>query len=371
LKQKQKIMKSIIVALALFLGIVCMSHAQTTLIEWQTNWPAGGTNILYTSQQNLPATSAWYTGTKANLQGISNGTSTNLVAANFSGSSSLTWWTYFGPTSDYSPTNTATPNPPIQLSPGQTIRVTLNFFVMGSAPQNSSRSMKFGLFYSGTNANVTGSGNAKQLGLTGYAQFLNFGTTFGIAPLQTTAATNLVSASAVFASTADYGQIGSNGGGTTNDPAFVDTTNYTFVFSVTENSPTNVSITSTFSGSTLTNGMITQTVTDTNYCCTNFDTFTLREHDGAITTATNFTITSFKVETLTASVTPISLTSSLSGSTLTLTWPSTGWTLQSQTNGLSTGLYTNWVDFPGSSTVTQENITIDPTIGTEFFRLRQ
>ncbi|EEF63046.1 hypothetical protein [Pedosphaera parvula] len=74
---------------------------------------------------------------------------------------------------------------------------------------------------------------------------------------------------------------------------------------------------------------------------------------------------------LTPPVSPI-ITSSVSGNQLTLSWPSSnlGWYLQSQTNNLSAGINTNWVDVAGSQTGTNSVITIDPAMPTMFFRLR-
>lgn len=66
---------------------------------------------------------------------------------------------------------------------------------------------------------------------------------------------------------------------------------------------------------------------------------------------------------------PTLLTNSVSGSTLSLSWPSgQGWRLQQQTNALSVGLRTNWADVtPGSASST--NITVDKTRPTTFYRL--
>ena len=66
------------------------------------------------------------------------------------------------------------------------------------------------------------------------------------------------------------------------------------------------------------------------------------------------------------------LTYSLSGNTLTISWPSdhTGWYLQAQTNSLSTGLVNNWVDVAGSSAGNTSVFTVDPAAPTVFFRLR-
>jgi autotransporter-associated beta strand protein len=69
---------------------------------------------------------------------------------------------------------------------------------------------------------------------------------------------------------------------------------------------------------------------------------------------------------------PTNITYSVSGGTLTLTWPTDhlGWILQSQTNSLGLGLRTNWFDLAGSETVTTTNLTVSPTNPAVFFRLR-
>ena len=66
---------------------------------------------------------------------------------------------------------------------------------------------------------------------------------------------------------------------------------------------------------------------------------------------------------------PASITNSISGSTLSLTWPAgQGWRLVSQTNNLSTGLTTNWFTVPGVSDGSA-TITVDPTQPTVFYEL--
>jgi autotransporter-associated beta strand protein len=69
---------------------------------------------------------------------------------------------------------------------------------------------------------------------------------------------------------------------------------------------------------------------------------------------------------------PAQLTNSVSGSTLSLSWPAgQGWRLVSQTNTLSTGLNTNtaaWSDVPGVSG-NSATITINPANPTVFYRL--
>ena len=69
---------------------------------------------------------------------------------------------------------------------------------------------------------------------------------------------------------------------------------------------------------------------------------------------------------------PTNITFSVSGSTLSLSWPADhlGWILQSQTNSLSSGLSTNWVDVTGSAAITSTSITISPVVPTVFYRLR-
>ena len=66
---------------------------------------------------------------------------------------------------------------------------------------------------------------------------------------------------------------------------------------------------------------------------------------------------------------PATLTNRLSGSVLSLSWPAgQGWRLQSQTNALTVGLSTNWVEAANSS-VSSTNITIDSTKPAAFYLL--
>jgi len=61
----------------------------------------------------------------------------------------------------------------------------------------------------------------------------------------------------------------------------------------------------------------------------------------------------------------------VSGSELQFNWPQdhTGWTLQTQTNSLNTGLGTNWVDVSSSSSTNQITIPVNSGNGAGFFRL--
>jgi len=76
---------------------------------------------------------------------------------------------------------------------------------------------------------------------------------------------------------------------------------------------------------------------------------------------------------VTIATNPTNITFSVSGSTMTLTWPSDhlGWILQAQTNSLSTGLSSaNWVDVANSSSSNTNVLTINPANPTVFYRLR-
>jgi polygalacturonase len=68
---------------------------------------------------------------------------------------------------------------------------------------------------------------------------------------------------------------------------------------------------------------------------------------------------------------PTNIVALITDGQLQLSWPQDhlGWRLQIQTNDLSTGLGTNWVDFPDSTNVTSANIIPDPANGSVFYRL--
>lgn len=67
----------------------------------------------------------------------------------------------------------------------------------------------------------------------------------------------------------------------------------------------------------------------------------------------------------------LTLNSSVSGNTLTLSWPADhiGWRLQAQTNTLGSGLGTNWTDILGTDTSNTYNVTLNPANGTVFYRM--
>jgi len=66
---------------------------------------------------------------------------------------------------------------------------------------------------------------------------------------------------------------------------------------------------------------------------------------------------------------PTTLTNTVSGTTLSLSWPAgQGWRLQAQTNSLSIGINTNWAYITDGS-VSSTNITVNPANPTVFYRL--
>ncbi|HEY4416901.1 MAG TPA: autotransporter-associated beta strand repeat-containing protein [Verrucomicrobiae bacterium] len=69
---------------------------------------------------------------------------------------------------------------------------------------------------------------------------------------------------------------------------------------------------------------------------------------------------------------PTNIVVTVTGGGLNISWPidHTGWTLQVQTNSLSTGLSNNWFDVAGSTTTNALTIPINPSSGSEFFRLK-
>lgn len=70
---------------------------------------------------------------------------------------------------------------------------------------------------------------------------------------------------------------------------------------------------------------------------------------------------------VTSSAPPTLNFTNLGGGQLQFSWTGGG-TLQAQTNSISTGLGSTWVDYPGSSPVT---LTVDPAAGCVFFRVKQ
>lgn len=68
---------------------------------------------------------------------------------------------------------------------------------------------------------------------------------------------------------------------------------------------------------------------------------------------------------------PTNITALISGGNIVLSWPAdhTGWMLQVQTNTLSAGLGTNWVNVPNSTTTNSYSVPINTASGSVFYRL--
>jgi hypothetical protein len=90
---------------------------------------------------------------------------------------------------------------------------------------------------------------------------------------------------------------------------------------------------------------------------------------GDLASIENYLAASHQV--ITVNTNPTNIVASVSGNQLTLSWPAdhTGWTLQAQTNKLSTGLGTNWVNVPDSTSTNQVIVPIVSTNGSVFYRL--
>jgi autotransporter-associated beta strand protein len=68
---------------------------------------------------------------------------------------------------------------------------------------------------------------------------------------------------------------------------------------------------------------------------------------------------------------PTNITCATSNGSLTLSWPTDhiGWRLQAQTNSPNTGLGTNWVDVPASSSTNSVTMPLDANNGSVFYRM--
>ncbi len=78
------------------------------------------------------------------------------------------------------------------------------------------------------------------------------------------------------------------------------------------------------------------------------------------------------VSTSTVNPTPTTITVTTVGNNMTLSWPldHTGWTLQVQTNSITTGVSNNWVDVPGSTATNVVIVPLVPANPTVFYRLK-
>ena len=85
-------------------------------------------------------------------------------------------------------------------------------------------------------------------------------------------------------------------------------------------------------------------------------------------TATSVILTNFSASGVVTPPAPATITNSYNGTTLTLNWPAgQGWRLQAQTNGLGTGLTTNWSNVTGATP--PYNTPPNSANGSVFYRL--
>ena len=77
------------------------------------------------------------------------------------------------------------------------------------------------------------------------------------------------------------------------------------------------------------------------------------------------------VPTVIVATNPTNLICKVVASQLTLSWPADhlGWRLQAQTNNLTHGLGTNWIDVAGTAVTNQFSLPINPANGSVFYRL--
>ena len=89
---------------------------------------------------------------------------------------------------------------------------------------------------------------------------------------------------------------------------------------------------------------------------------------GVLYTSSSVILTNYSGASAGSTPAPAPITYSFNGSALVLNWPNgQGWTLEAQTNTITTGLSTNWVRLTGvNSPVTN---TVNPTKGAVFYRL--
>jgi hypothetical protein len=86
---------------------------------------------------------------------------------------------------------------------------------------------------------------------------------------------------------------------------------------------------------------------------------------GSISTLVTVTITN------TVNLNPTNIVTTQTNNLLYLHWPldHTGWTLQAQTNSVSVGMNTNWVNVSGSATTNEIAVPVNPANGCVFYRL--
>ncbi len=116
----------------------------------------------------------------------------------------------------------------------------------------------------------------------------------------------------------------------------------------------------------LTNGLPSQALANLGAGTTNLVKVLVTAQDGI---TTNLYVVS--LAQLTVNTNSFTLTNSVSGGNLALSWPADhqGWRLQVQTNSLANGLGSTWYTWPNSTNLTSVSIPVDPNSPTVFFRM--
>jgi hypothetical protein len=85
----------------------------------------------------------------------------------------------------------------------------------------------------------------------------------------------------------------------------------------------------------------------------------------------NYLATEYALQIPPVNTNPTNIVFAVANNQMTLSWPAdhTGWTLQTQTNSVSVGLSTNWVNVSSSTGTNQVVIPISLTNGSVFYRL--
>jgi hypothetical protein len=313
-------------------------------------------------RDNTPVTtnnSVWRTATpSANLDA----TSGQLVATTVSAKSTLYWGQFV---------DDATSRVPVHLDVGHQIKVTLPFTPNSFNAFTGNGALRFGLYdyadggtFITTDDNTATGSTGNGVNVRGYMLSVDFGTNFSANSPLSLLVKNGMEDINLMGTTGDYLSMGSgpSGGGYSNAPAFSAGTQYTLVLTVTRTDVNNCTV-----GATITGGGTnwTWSAAETNgFAYHRFDVFAIRANS-AETAADTFTIPEFKVEVLTAAVTPtpIPLKSSYSGGNLVLSWVNpAGSTFTLAASGSLSGPYTN---------VTTTSPYTAPTTGSQtFYRLR-
>jgi polygalacturonase len=288
-----------------------------------------------------------------------------------------------------------TNSPVVLVNAGDSIALVVTF-TDTSGLLTEPGSLGFGLYYSGggnfpvpsgldgtVSSAMTGNatGNAQTwAGYVGQLSYTGMNSQIITRPAQTGAGNNNQEA-VTSGSSSSYGGAVTVGAGSAAPSLTLTAGNpYTEVLTVTLAAGNSLAITNSLYAGASTNGALLSrfggVASGANLLTTNFDALAVGWRAQANTNASAIDINQINVVasgqvSVGPSTIPTNIVAQVSGNQLQLSWPQDhlGWRLQIQTNSLSTGLGTNWVDVPGSTNVTSANFIIDPANGSVFLRL--